>query len=369
MQAIDAARGLAMILVCLSHVRAHFEPESPALYLLLTSISRIATPTFLLLSGFVAAYVLRNESARTRLALIDRGLFVLVVGHFLLNLEDLQSTAIEHWILGRVTITDAIGICLICATALHRLSARTLGILGAILAFLSWPIAITQSFESPAARYVGAALFNMRSEADGLVDAAIVPYLGVFVLGMALSKASFAWLELADYVRVARRLAVVGVAGVCLVIVALVCWWSLDRLGLTPTDAHWREVVRNTIDPRSKLPPGPAYLLFYGGLGLVLTAWCLTARPKTLMRPLIEWASTIGRASLMCFVVQDWMLKLIPRILRFDGSTSLLFWAVYVCLAIAAVHWLAARWDAMGANRFLTLGLRRFTGERSSRVS
>lgn len=358
MHAIDAARGIAMVLVCLSHVRAHFEPESPALYFLLTTLTRIATPTFILLSGFVAAYVLDRGGARARLTLVDRGLFVLLIGHFALNLEDLQSTTFEHWVFGRVTITDAIGICLVCATVLHRLSAPLLAIIGGSLAIVSWPIAITQSFESPAARYLGAAFFNLRSEPDALVDAAIVPYLGVFAVGMALSKASAGSLRVAEFGRVARRLAIKGVIAVILVLAALGCWLAFDRLGLTPSDAHWKEIIKATLDPRSKLPPGPAYLLLYGGFALLLTAACFIAKPKVLMRPVVEWASTLGRASLMCFVLQDWILKLFPELFDFAHTTSVWFWSGYACLAIIVIHWLARRWDAIHANRFMTLGLR-----------
>ena len=96
-----------MVLVCVSHVREYFSDVAPALYFVLTSITRIATPTFLLLSGFVAMYVLTKGGSRTRLTLIDRGLFVLLTGHFLLNLNEIQSVELEQWIFGRVTVTDA----------------------------------------------------------------------------------------------------------------------------------------------------------------------------------------------------------------------------------------------------------------------
>jgi uncharacterized membrane protein YcfT len=359
LQAIDAARGLAMVLVCISHVRVHFRPESPELYFLLTSITRIATPTFLLLSGFVAGYVLANGGRNVRLTLIDRGLFVVLIGHFLLNLEDLRTQTLQHWIFGRVTVTDAIGVCLICAPLLARLPAIRLGGLGAALALLSWPVAMTQAFEQPLARHLGAALFNLRSETGALVDAAIVPYLGIFALGMAFSKASAADLKRANLNAVARRMCRAGIASIALVITALGSWFALKRFGLAFEEPFWAELARMTLDPRSKLPPSPAYLLFYGGLGLLLTAWCLIAKPQRAMRPLIKWSATIGRASLMCFIAQDWMLRLLPALLEFEDSTSMLFWAAYGCLAITILHWFARHWDGARANRFLTLGVRR----------
>src|SRR5688572_17056908 len=61
-EAIDAARGCAMILVFASHIKQHFLQTSPDVYLALLNVTRIATPTFLLLSGFVIGHLLRNDS-------------------------------------------------------------------------------------------------------------------------------------------------------------------------------------------------------------------------------------------------------------------------------------------------------------------
>ncbi len=345
-----------MVLVCVSHVRVHFVDSAPELYYWLTLITRFATPTFLLLSGFVAAYVLAGDRPN-RLTVFDRGLFVLLCGHFLLNLADLRHVELDQWIFGRVTITDAIAICLMSAVVLHRLSAAALAILGVALAVLSWPIAMMVSVDSPAAGHIGAALFSLRTEANALIDAAIVPYLGVFLIGMALSKTSFEWLRHGRLAAVARRLSVYGIAAMTLVFLGLLGWQIFKRTGVT-IDSETAEFARLTLDPRSKLPPSPAYLLFYGGGGLVLGALCLAGWPRFLMQPLVDWAATIGRASMMCFVVQDWLLRLLPVIAGVNESTSVLFWTLYLVLVVLVLHWLATRWDAKGANRFLTLGLK-----------
>jgi uncharacterized membrane protein len=58
--AVDAARGCAMLMVCLSHIRHHFVASAPALEWALAVVTRIATPTFLLLSGFVVFPCVRD---------------------------------------------------------------------------------------------------------------------------------------------------------------------------------------------------------------------------------------------------------------------------------------------------------------------
>jgi uncharacterized membrane protein YeiB len=109
-----------------------------------------------------------------------------------------------------------------------------------------------------------------------------------------------------------------------------------------------------------KMPPSPAYLLFYGGAALVIASVCFARRPRIIVDPLVKWTATIGRASLMCFVAQDWLLLGIPAVLGFSGFDSLLFWAAYVVVVIVLLQWLARQWDARRANRFLTIGLKSF---------
>jgi uncharacterized membrane protein len=355
---IDAARGIAMVLVCASHVRIHFVDSVPWLYFVMTAITRIATPTFLLLSGFVAAYVLSSGRANARATLVDRGLFVLIVGHFLLDWSDLRFTDAAHWIFGRVTVTDAIGICLITAVIMFRLPARVLGAVGAGLCLVAWPIAMLAAPETEIARYVGSALFDLRSEANSMIDAAVVPYMGVFLIGMALSKRSFESIRSGRFERLARELASIGAVAIAVVVAGIVGWMLAHSLHLTPDDPSTAEILRRTLDPRSKMPPGPAYLLFYGGCGLLIAAACLAGKPRAIVEPIVKWAATIGRASLMSFVVQDWFFRFIPSVVGYESVTSVAFWLAYLVVVVLIIHRTAAAWDSLGANRFLTVGMR-----------
>src|SRR5579884_3608187 len=91
----DVARGAAMLFVCLSHcAMSYFDfwrpsrPHAPleALGQIATTVSFVATPTFLLLSGIVIGYLWRiNPTSLSGLKrkLFDRGVFLLIVGHLL----------------------------------------------------------------------------------------------------------------------------------------------------------------------------------------------------------------------------------------------------------------------------------------------
>jgi uncharacterized membrane protein len=363
---IDAARGIAMIMVCLSHVRYHFS-DLPEVYFVLTHLTRVATPTFLLLSGFIAVHVLSSHRPGARIAVIDRALCVLLVGHFLLNVEQIPQVGMHEWLFARVTITDAIAICLVVGSICAKLSARALGLCGGVLAIVSWPISSLASVDTPFARYVLVALFDVRSGHSNLVDAAIAPYLGLFLIGMALSKGSSGLIEDRDYVRLAYKLSRIGTITIVSVLLAALLWHEFGgATHLFVGSADIEAFIRQTLSPTQKLPPSPAYLAFYGGGGLLIAAMCLAQRPRALLQPIVHWTATIGRTSLMCFVVQDWLLRSTPVLLGFDKIESYVFWSAYCVASILILHWLANRWDAARLNRFLTVGLKKLNKHKRS---
>jgi uncharacterized membrane protein len=356
---VDAARGIAMILVCLSHVRTHFVESAPALNDALTTITRLGTPSFLLLSGFVAAHVLGSGQKDARAALVDRALFLLLIGHVLIGLADLYTASVIEWLFGRVVVTDAIGVCLLVAVLLRGRSARTLFIIGISAMLLSWPVAILIAPESQVGRTAGAVLFHVRSVPTALVDAALVPYLGLFLAGMGLRKSTEREVQAGDPAALARRLFVIGGAAAGCALLGLAGWYFAKSLDITATlPQDLRALIRATLDPSVKLPPSPAYFLAYGGGALFIAAFCLFCRPRRVVQPLVEWTSVIGKASLLCFMLQDWLLRLIPALTGLDALTSPVFWLLYFVATLLVLHWAALRWRAARGNRFLTVGLR-----------
>jgi hypothetical protein len=68
----------------------------------------------------------------------------------------------------------------------------------------------------------------------------------------------------------------------------------------------------------------------------------------------------------MCFVVQDWIFHLLPRVLGFDEETSVAFWIVYFGLGVFILYGLAKAWGHAGGSRYMTIGLRRAMSNRDS---
>lgn len=362
---IDAARGVAMVLVCLSHVRIHFSDSAPALYELVTALTRLATPSFLLLSGFVAAHVLSGPDGRlARATLVDRGLFLLVIAHVLIGVGDLSALSLCDWLFARVLVTDAIGVCLLIAVVVQPAPTRTLVTLGVGLVLVSWIVALTLNPANPLEQQLGAMLFSLRSQPNPYIDAALVPYLGIFLLGMSLRKFSAREILSANFDALGRRCLRVG--GLALMCAALgIAGWFLAK-PLLPEfwSAELLDAIRATLDPRRKFPPSPAYFLAYAGGGAVVAGLCLLKRPRRLMQAIVPRAATIGRASLLCFILQDWLLRLAPVVLGFGVIGSPTFWMLYFAGTVLLLYWISRRWLAIRGNRFLTLGIRRLALQR-----
>ena len=117
MGAIDAARGLAMLLVYLAHFCdgycPHLGDAGVALQKRVIILTYAASPTFMMLSGMMLGLLRVSHGpglGNMRSRLIDRGLFLLVVGHFVI------LAGVFPWLKpGQATrmffITDTIGLC------------------------------------------------------------------------------------------------------------------------------------------------------------------------------------------------------------------------------------------------------------------
>jgi uncharacterized membrane protein len=156
---VDAARGCAMLLVFVSHTKHHFEISAPDLHWFLLSVTRIATPAFLLLSGFVVRHLLSTDrGGRAGITLVDRALFLLIVAHALIGFDSLPDMSVARWFFDRTMITDAIGIALVFAVLLRHRSAGVLAALGCTFFTLSWIAASTLTFDKGWSQWLAAVM-------------------------------------------------------------------------------------------------------------------------------------------------------------------------------------------------------------------
>ena len=116
-----------MLLVLLSHfVSVYFRstPDYP-IAVALERLARIAAPTFVVISGVLLGFLSRetgHDFDRIRRKLIDRGLFLLTIGHLLLLGAFLPFA--HH--VGRLFMTDALGAGMIAGALLVPRLGRSL---------------------------------------------------------------------------------------------------------------------------------------------------------------------------------------------------------------------------------------------------
>jgi hypothetical protein len=348
-----------MLLVCAAHIDDHFAATSPLLQTAFITITRIATPTFLLLSGFVIGYLLRTSRGKVRLSLVDRALFLLLVAHWALGMHHIPEAGFAAWLLERVSIVDAIAVAMLCGVLLWQRRPIVLAGLGAGLCVVSWALATTLSPQSEATQIAAALLFERQFTDHRMLDIALVPYVGVFLIGMSVSGHLHDDLGARRDGAIARKLIAMGAAALALVVLGIVAWKIGERLWpselwASDSAALWRD----TLDPRVKRPPSPAYLLFYGGAGLLLLAAFFIRWPVWLFGTITQPLRLIGQASLAAFIAQDWLVYIVPAMLGFADVTSVPFWLAYLAFCGYALYRLARFWRQRNGNRYFTIGLK-----------
>ena len=354
---LDATRGAAMLAVVLSHSVAFLLPTHDSLGRMLTTIGFIATPTFLLLSGVICGHLRTRYSdggVKFRSRLIDRGLFLLLIVHLLLGLTHAMWESPSIAICGSFYITDAVAVGLIVAALIGPASTRDrLLWVGAVLLLSAWFISVM----APASHehlYRDLVRLIVGLEDSGDQDEGwivpIVPYLGVFFIGLA-SGVEYTALRSRTVSReiVARYCIRIGLASASAG-VALKIGWLVCKSHLPPS---WHPLLYWLTDPRAKMPPGPVYVLAYGGAGLAMGGAIIRLADTRRGEPLVRWLAVMGRSSLFVFVAQYWLILVPASGFHVRGNVS--FWALALVGSIACCWVLAWFWDRSDGNRLLTL--------------
>jgi hypothetical protein len=121
---------------------------------------------------------------------------------------------------------------------------------------------------------------------------------------------------------------------------------------------NWADVLLTTMNVRHDSPPTIGYVLFYGGIGVALMGLLgLLPQRQTLLLRVVKLAAVIGRASFVCYVLQQWIIDFMPLWVGFDSWLTPLTTPVYLALNTVLMYWLALIWGRHKANRFMTFGL------------
>lgn len=358
---MDATRGAAMLAVILSHSAQYLSDSRSPIAAWTFVLGMVATPTFLLLSGLVCGHLLTSGErplVSWRRRLLDRGLFLLLIAHAVLALTHMMmhvAPATAMW--GNFYITDAVGVGLIVASVLGSgASGRRCLAAGMILVALGWLGTFVFGISPATHRNLFRLLIGIQ-DPDDIDDGwivPVVPYIGIFLMGFAagiwFSRQRARGVPMRDIASRCARIGLVLILGAIL----LKSSWLLARHHVAGVSAQiWHDLS----DPLQKMPPGPAYELFFGGAALLLFGCICVAAAGRALRPVVSRVATIGRASLVAYVAQYWIISVPARGFGLKGGGQL--WLAGLVTAVLGVSALCSIWDRVHGNRLFTVGLGR----------
>src|SRR5438105_13904726 len=126
LDSIDAVRGTAMLFVFLAHFTGIYLWRTGARELAsyLSLVSMIASPTFVAVSGMLVGFFSATNPQgfqELRIKLLDRGLFLLILGHLLLAITVTPASTTFAAAYRTSFITDAIALSIVIAPSLLKL--------------------------------------------------------------------------------------------------------------------------------------------------------------------------------------------------------------------------------------------------------
>lgn len=362
---IDAVRGTAMLFVCLAHFTGTYLWRTGARELAsyLTTIGMIASPTFVIVSGMMVGFFATTNPVRfrdLRIKLLDRGVFLLTVGHLLLAITITRSASGFAGALRASFITDAIAISIMVAPWLMTALRSTPRIAIAAGVFLLNWVAVVQWHPAAAGlvmvkRYLVGIPSGASSEE--ILAFPVIPwftiYLAATVLGELLGK------KYASGDRKGAHLQLARIGGLSILIAGVIDA-ATDMLRRANASSGWNEMFFFAI--YQKFPPGPVYLGFFGGAGIVLLAAILEIDRRGAFPRVMNELRQLGRASLFAFIAQYALY--VDLLGRLQLSYTPL-WPVLFVISIVVLTRGAATWDRYNGNSFLTVGIASLLRRRS----
>jgi uncharacterized membrane protein len=351
---LDAARGMAMLLVCTAHFLDVYRATTQQENLLVTCLlvlSKIASPSFVLVSGILLGYlskVKHEDFVQLRLHLLDRALFLVTAGHILMA----ASLAIKSGFvaaLSRGFVTDTLGFCTIAGLLVlpyARVSSIRL-LLGILLYLIGWAGWNSWHPESPLLIALRGIFLGPDENGTGIFCFPLLPWFGVYLVGTFIGD----WLgtfERSNFPLAATTLAKLSaiIFGGVVLTKAVLFLLQIPHSMYLPWFSY------------SKSPPGPFYIMTFGSAALFLLAVLLWASRTEDARHYLKIAERLGRNSLSVFVTQSFFYYTAFYLIMAHFYLSTFPVAILLLIgSLFCIVWLSSVFERFRLNRVWTVGL------------
>jgi uncharacterized membrane protein len=359
--ALDAARGIAMLLVCVSHfldVYVSGGLSSDSMFVgAVILVCRAATPTFVLISGVLLGYHIEARGAQFaafRTHLLDRALFVATVGHILISLSLAARRSSFASAMAQGQITDTIAFCVMIGVFLVPTIGNRLRLMvGLCLAIGSWFAWQFWNPEDPLLQFIKRIALGPTLDGRMVFLFPLLPWLGLYLAGSAAGG----WLKCAssqDMWLVSRRLIRISLAMITTALALKAGFILRTYLGGVALEPGWYQ----SISPYQKYPPSPFYLVLFGGIALLLLSVLFSLTQPSWMKTYLSFLEPIGRNAFPIFVVQFFLYYTLfylfaTRVTMIAPVVAM----VLLPLSLIGVWAFARLCQQYKVSRFLTLGI------------
>lgn len=355
---IDAARGTAMLCVLLAHfVETYlFRFEYDTASRLLT-VSMIAAPSFIALSGVMLGYLYQRGGNFQELGakLIDRGLFMLTAGHILISFAHIQKSAgILDALYGWQHVTDMIGFCICVGPLLVGKTKPTARlILGFFIFVFSWLAILFLHPHSWVLRF-------LKETTVGSIDQPLLhygfpflPWLGFYLFNTWVGDKIATHQRNNDPAKISGTFLVLGST---LFLLALSLRYGFKILQ-TYSWVNFADILFLLTSPYHKVPPSPVYFLAYGSMSYFMLFFLFRFRDRRVTKVFAKVSSILGHNSLFVFILQYYVYYILLVYMKIPYSP---FWPIYFIGSAVSIIGVAHLWERQRLNRIFTLGTTRF---------
>ena len=362
-QTIDMARGFAMLLVFCSHFsQIYFVEATPwadSLRLYATTIGFIATPTFVLTSGLVVGYLYQSRRAdwsRLRIRLIDKAIFMITVGHLLSALFVTARSGMTV-ALTRGYVTDTIAFAVLLGMIIVPRTTRPVRLtLAGVLYGMAWFAWLFWNPTDPSGILVKVIFIGPPLEATNVSWFAMLPWASVYLVGSCLGEYKYIGSQRAKglYDSVAVTLIYIAAGSIALSM-TLRAVYEVLKAG---SFMNLRAVPYAVVSLGQKYPPGPAYLLFFGGIGVLLIGILFLVARMWREQAVTQRLAELGQSSLIAYLLQFLVYyTALTLLVAKTDLTPVGLWPLYFLTSVALLLLLVRMSRRAGLNGLCTVGL------------